>query len=124
MLKKLDEQKAQAIMGEYVLVFFVIVGMVTAMTVFFKRAIQARYYDARQAMGTIITERTKGQGVNGNIYTSYEPYYVKTAAHVYRDDRSTQTLEGRGSSDIFTKETDQFMQIDVKSNTAAPKDVN
>ena len=119
--RKLDEQKAQAIMGEYVLVFFLIVGMITAMTVFFKRAVQARYYDARQAMGTIIVERTNGQGVTGRYYTEYEPYYVNASSYSYHDALDKSTLDVGGSSGIFTRDTDEYTQVKTNSTTASPR---
>ena len=43
-------RKGQAIMGEYMLVIFVAVGTIVAMTVYFKRAWQARVFDARNYM--------------------------------------------------------------------------
>ena len=121
--KKIKARKAQAIMSEYVLIFFIIIGMITAMTVFFKRAVQARYYDARRAMFNIVAERVKGN-YNGAVYPIYEPYYVNAQSYTYRDDWTKQTLDAGGSSGIYTKDIGEYIQMKSNSQTAAPKDSN
>src|SRR3989338_9576767 len=75
--------KAQAVMGEYVLVFFLAIGMATAMTIYFKRGVQARIFDARNAMLNIVVNRTAGY-YTGNIQIGYEPYYGNTVSTVSR----------------------------------------
>ena len=60
MLRYLKTNKAQAVIGEYVLVFFLAIGMVTAMTIYFKRAVQARIHGARDVMLDIFRKTLDG----------------------------------------------------------------
>ena len=55
--------------------------MVTAMTIYFKRGVQARIHDARNAMLNIVVNRTAGY-YTGNIQIGYEPYYASTESAV------------------------------------------
>ena len=43
----LGNSVGQAVMGEYVVVIFLVIAAVSAMTIFFKRAVQARIHDAK-----------------------------------------------------------------------------
>ena len=52
-LNKIQSNRGQGIMSEYGLIFIIVVGMVTAMTVYVKRVIQARIFDARNYMVTL-----------------------------------------------------------------------
>lgn len=121
MFKYLKTNKAQAVMGEYVLVFFVVVGLVTAMTVYFKRAVQARVFDARNAMFNIVLNRTAGY-YTGNLYGEYEPYYASTESTVVRSADTTTGLLPGGTTGIFQKTFDEVTAVQTHSETAPPKD--
>lgn len=121
MLRYLKTNKAQAVMGEYVLVFFVVMGMATAMTIYFKRAIQARIFDARNTMMNIVFNRTRGY-YSGNIYYEYEPYYGNTVSTVARRENATTELLPGATTGIFRKTFDDVTAVQTQSQTAPPKD--
>lgn len=89
--------KGQAILSEYVMIFFVVIAALMAMTVYMQRGLQGRVYDARNYM--INSFLTSGacddncQRATGNISYEYEPYYTQTLSDVERnaqtDSRST-----------------------------------
>ena len=108
-------------MGEYVLVFFVVIGMATAMTVYFKRAVQARIHDARDAMLNIVVNRTAGY-YTGNIQIGYEPYYGNTVSTVVRRENTTTNLLPGATTGIFRKTFDGITAVGTSSETAPPKD--
>ncbi|HBR15931.1 MAG TPA: hypothetical protein DD723_10425 [Candidatus Omnitrophica bacterium] len=118
MLKFLKNKKAQVVMGEYLLVFFLVVGMMTAMTIYFRRSIQARTRDARNYMIDTVKERTQGY-YDGNFYYEYEPYYLSTDSGVERTS-STQSELGEGG--VFKQTIDETLSVNTKSETAPPKD--
>ena len=121
MLRVLKNKNAQAVMGEYVLVIFLVMAVLTAMTVYFRRALQARIHDARDYMIGEVRVRTAGV-YNGNLYKEYEPYYGNTAARVFRSmDDEIRVLPG-GSSGIFQKIYDGTVSVQVNSETAPPQD--
>lgn len=60
---------------QYALTFFLIVGVVGAMTFYFKRALQGRIRDA-----TVYMTHTVRNVYTGNVYVQYEPYYIETVA--------------------------------------------
>ena len=121
MLRTLKNKNAQAVMGEYVLVIFLVMAVLTAMTVYFRRAVQARIHDARDYMVTEVRARTTGV-FNGNLYREYEPYYGNTSARVFRStDYEARVLPG-GSSGIFQKDYNETVSVQVNSETAPPRD--
>lgn len=124
MLRYLKTNRAQAVSGEYVLVFFLVVGMMTAMTVYFKRAVQARIYDARNTMLNMVLIRAKKTGYYpGNLQTEYEPYYDanRVSTIVRKVNMQTKLLPG-ASSGIFRKVSDEITAVQVESETAPPKE--
>ena len=121
MLRYFKTNKAQAVMGEYVLVFFVVMGMATAMTIYFKRGVQARIFDARNAMLNMVLNRTQGY-YTGDVQIGYEPYYgntVSTAAR--RENAATELLPG-ATTGIFRKTFDDVTAVQTQSQTAPPGD--
>lgn len=121
MLKSLRNKNAQAVMGEYVLVIFLVMAVLTAMTIYFKRAVQARIHDARDYMVSEVRVRTAGS-FDGNLYKEYEPYYGNTVATVFRSmDDQTMILPG-ASSGIFQKIYNETVAVQVNSETAPPRD--
>jgi len=123
MLRQIVNNKAQAVMSEYILTIFLVVAVIVAMTIYFKRGVQARIHDARDYMVGEVRVRTAGS-FTGNLYKEYEPYYTETNAIVDRDIVDTTRLEPGGSSGIFTKIYDQTIDIRLNSQTAPPKDFN
>lgn len=123
MLRYLKTNKAQAVMGEYVLVFFLVIGMVTAMTIYFKRAVQARIFDARNTMLNMVLNRTQGY-FTGNIQIGYEPYYANTLSTVVRQEDTTTNLLPGATTGIFRKKLDEVTAVQTTSTTAPPKDAN
>ncbi len=113
-------------MGEYVLNFFVAIGMVTAMTIYFKRAIQARMFDARNTMFNMIANRVQNYYSGNTIFFQYEPYYGNTVSTVARQENAaTNLLPSPGlSSGIFRKTIDETTSIQTQSETAPPRDAN
>lgn len=124
MIKILKNKKAQAVTGEYVLVFFLAVAAMVAMTVYVKRAYQAQFRNARMAMINIVNERT-GAYYTGNVFYEYEPYYLSTDATTTRrsDQREYQTGTAL-STGIYTKVLDSSTSISSIANYAPPKDVD
>ena len=115
--------KAQAVMGEYVLVFFLAIGMATAMTIYFKRGVQARIHDARDAMLNIVVNRTAGY-YTGNIQIGYEPYYGNTVSTVVRRENTTTNLLPGATTGIFRKTFDEVTAVETFSETAPPRGAN
>jgi hypothetical protein len=84
-LRRLRKRKAQANIGEYVLIMFVTIGFISAISLYVRRALQARIYDARNLIknadcfGCVNIPGGKAFApVNmlGNIDIQYEPYYT------------------------------------------------
>ncbi len=124
MLKRFYNKKAQANFGEYLLTLFLVVGMMTGMTIYVKRALQARYYDARNTMVQTVRDEAAGYYI-GEVRTEYEPYYANTEATVERDILSkTELFEGtrEKSAGIFKKTFNEMTSVQVLSETKPPKD--
>ena len=121
MLRYIRDRKAQAVMGEYMIVIFLVLAALIAMTIYFKRAVQARIHDARDYMVSEVRTRTQGE-FDGNLYKEYEPYYSNVAASVTRDvDYTTSILPG-ASSGIFQKIVNETTSVQSVSQTAPPRE--
>lgn len=122
MLKRVQNKKAQAVASEYALTFFLVIGVMSAMTTYFKRATQARIYDARNAMVNMVLTRVSSTDVIGNLLVEYEPYYANTVSTISRDVDNQTRLFGGGSSGVFSKTLNERTLVSTFSETAPPKD--
>ena len=118
-----NNKKAQVITGEYVLVLFILLGIMTAMTIYLRRGIQARIYDARHAAIEVVQDSTQGY-LTSNLYHEYEPYYTESETNMM--------VETEDASEIFPKGwgEDIWKNIVVETNTQSvtetkpPKDAD
>lgn len=125
MINLLTSKKGQAVYGEYVLVFFIVVGAISVMTVYFKRAVQARIYDARNYMVNDIIDRIDYHYDTGLTW-EYETYTKDTTATVNSKSNNTSTLEQSPgvSSGIFQMDIDEKTVVEMRSETAPPGQAN
>jgi hypothetical protein len=124
MLRYLKTNKAQVVMSEYVLMFFLAAGMVTAMTIYFKRAVQARMADARNSMINMVANRAGDYYDNGFLQREYEPYYSSADSMVMRYENAQINLLPGGSTGIFRKTINETTAALTQSETAPPRDAN
>ena len=73
--------KGQTVLSEYVMIFFVVVAALVAMTTFVQRSLEARVHDTRNYMiDTVINSGACDanclQAAGGKISHEYEPYYA------------------------------------------------
>lgn len=111
-------------MGEYVLVFLLVMGMITAMTVYFKRAVQARIYDARKSMMRTVANLAGDYYNNVFLQREYEPYYGNTVSTVIRQESTTTNLLPGATTGIFRKTVNEITAVQTESQTAAPREAN
>jgi len=87
-------KKGQSILAEYVMIFFVAVAALVAMTLLVQRSFQARIHDARNYMTESVTNTgacdancLAAAGITGNsIPHEYEPYYAQMLSDVQQND--------------------------------------
>ena len=118
-LKMCLNKRGQAVFGEYVIVIFVVVTVTFAMTVYVRRTLQGRIYDARQTM-----LRTVRAEYNGVLYREYEPYYgFRNATIDQYSNPTTRLLEG-GTSGIFREDTNDRTEVKSYTEQKPPKDAD
>ena len=120
MLHKLKKNQAQAQMTEYAVIIFVVIGMMTAMGTYVKRALQGRIHDARNYAVNSIKTTTNGI-YNGIVYYEYEPYYINSTTEVQSRDSTTSRLFLGGAN---SKEFNSESIVMTNSETAPPKDAD
>ena len=108
-------------MLEYTMLFFLVVGTITGMSIFFKRGVQARMRDARNFMFLTVQNRAQNY-YDGNLYAEYEPYYANTQSLVRRSESDNiELLPSPGfSSGIFRKIFLDTTIVNTISVTAPP----
>ena len=142
MLRRFKNNKAQANVGEYVIVLFLVVGMATAMSVYFRRGIQGKMRDASRYVGQTlqreaVLEDAGGQPQalyqsRGPFYSQYEPYYQNTVSNVFRGSQQqeflfpTHTFVPQGGFQskpvgIYHKEEESMSNATTFQDTAAPR---
>lgn len=128
MFKNLKNNKAQAIAGEYIVVFFLVVAMITGMSIYVRRALQGRIRDAHNyAMNVALTEslpytsNSLGLNMMGRLHRRYEPYYSNVVSDIARSQNTVRTLGvGGGSSGVFRIDYDERNRTRSESHTAPP----
>jgi hypothetical protein len=123
MFKLLREKKAQAVIGEYLLIFFLVIAMITAMSIYIRRTLQGRMRDARETMVQIVIDRA-GNVANGTVYREYEPYYLNSDTTVTRTAVMRDSLYGGGGTGFNRKSYDDTTAVRTISQTAAPRDAD
>src|SRR5262245_41484535 len=118
MFKILNKNFGQSSLSQYVMLFFMAIGTIVAMTTFVQRAIQARVRDAKVYM--IDNVKTYGN-VEGNMQYEYETYYSNVSSIVGREKSEQIRLLGGGATGIFRKDTNAATGIVTNSYQAPPK---
>ena len=86
-------------MVQYALTFFMVAGIISAMTVFISRGYQGRIHDARDYMIVMVNNAIQAAEGNivGNLLYEYEPYYTQAAINTGLDSSQTKKLVPTGT---------------------------
>lgn len=122
MLKYLKQSKAQ-IIGEYVVTIAILVGAMVTMTVYIRRALQARVHDAAVFMVETADEASRNNGGPG-VRSEYEPYYGETDSTTTRDLNEHVELLPGGATGIFRKDFNQVIQSQAQSLQLPPREAD
>lgn len=119
MFKLLNRNNGQMSMSQYVILFFLAIGSLVAMTTFIQRVLQARIRDTKIYMMDNI--KTYGN-VETNMRYEYEPYYANVSTVVGRSKDEQTDLVAGGATGIFRKNVNSQTTGDTISTQAPPKD--
>lgn len=122
MFKTLRDRKGQNSAIQYALTFFLIIGVVTTMAVYVRRAVQGKIYDARNYMFMTANAVYSNRQLNlvGVLSLQYEPYYEKRSSWKATDSIESDIMlpTGANSTGIFEKVTDQTFSGQTVSQEA------
>ena len=110
-LRYLKNKKGQVVTAEYVMVFFLVVTVMMTMTVYIKRALQARVFAARNTMAEMVAKKTKAE-----VYYEYEPYNTQSDANVFRGEATTKHLK----NGAFSKDINSSTNVTSKAQVLDP----
>ncbi|MDE2221700.1 MAG: hypothetical protein KGK03_01375 [Candidatus Omnitrophica bacterium] len=84
--------KGQSILAEHVMVFFVVIAAITAISVLVQRGLQARIHEARNfAVDSVINAcDINCLKATGRIPHEYEPYYMVTTANIQTNEAQAE----------------------------------
>ena len=114
-MKWIKSHRAQ-VLGEYALTFFLVVGVLTAMSVYIRRVLQAKMFDARKYMINTV----KSAPHIGKIKLEYEPYYVATTSLTDESHQEELNVSGGGHTGIFRKSFDDVTSVQTNSLQLPP----
>lgn len=94
--------KGQAILAEHVMVFFIVVAALTAMTVLVRRAFEARIHDARNFAIEMAANAcdVNCQAASNGVSWGYEPYYMQTFSDVQRNSDNHQGITNGSAGEL------------------------
>lgn len=98
MLKRMPESKflgrrGQMIAAEYVIVLFVVVAVISGMSMYFRRAVQGRIRDAHNSVLNIVKQRVGAAYTGNQVYIQYEPYFrVQDTDNIVSNNNTYQVL--------------------------------
>jgi len=121
--KHIQSSDGQMIASEYVIVLFVVVAVISGMSVYFRRSVQGRIRDAHNAMFNIVKTRLLGSNYSGtNVFVQYEPYYQNTTSDVTRVVQNTDSILPSLplTSGIFRKTLNETTRAGTISVTTPP----
>ena len=100
MKKQRRSQSGQSILSEHIMIFFVVIAVVAAITVYVQRALQARIHDARDYVISSVANSAVCDAncvrAAGNITAEYEPYYTQmTVQSQQNNDQSRTSMPGK-----------------------------
>ena len=114
MLKLLKNTKAQAVIGEYVIIFLLVIAAISVMSVYIRRSLQGKIRDARAQQTSIVRNIVRSQAggfyAGTNMWETYEPYYINRTATSDRGISTTRRLFG--SAPTATGATSGIAQTD------------
>jgi hypothetical protein len=139
MLAKLKSKKGQGVSSEYSIVYVVVTITIISSAMLMKRAIAARFYDARDAIAKKVQEDIKDQGFefsrkrtewgatksfNARIWLQYEPYYAEAVTTRSRDLDRVQKLKKGGYSGTFSEYETDRKGLDLESEQKPPREAD
>ncbi len=123
----LRHNKGQTTLPEYVVTFFLVIGVIVAMTIYIQRALQARVWDARNYAVNVANQACDADchaaaGVaNKSLPYEYEPYYGYVNSTTTRSSNTTDALLAVGETGIFRKIINEENQSSTYSEQLPPK---
>jgi hypothetical protein len=116
----MENRSSQAqVISEYAVTFFLIVAVISAMSIMVKRALQGRLYEARNTMIRIVNAET-GPGLV--VPLEYEPYYIETNSEVEQNSRDTVMLFGGAAPGVAGQNFLHKTEAHTNSVQFPPKD--
>lgn len=128
------ERKGQMVTSEYVLLFFVVIAAISAMSLYVQRGMQARQRDARKYMMNLASTACTTASVNGvdcmaatvntangatALAQEYEPYYLDSSSDIRRDSADKRMLDAASTAG---KSYATSTVIKTDSNQSPPKE--
>ncbi len=110
MLRSFRSKKGQGVTGEYVALIALVSVAITAMTVYVRRTLQARAYDADRYMVT-----SAASALGNSIAFEYEPYYKQQASNTDAEKTSQEMGVTGGTSYMGTSQNAVAAAGDQKS---------
>jgi hypothetical protein len=121
--------KGQASLSEYVMIFFVVIAAIVAMTVFVQRSLEGRIHDARNFMISSIADSKVCDtnclnATGGSIANEYEPYYSLILSDVQQNAQENSGLTQGNSAETgskYIKNTNDLTQTIATSKQLPPQ---
>ena len=111
-------QRPAQVISEYAITFFLIVAVISAMSLMVKRALQGRIFEARNTM----IRTVNAVAGPGGVPLEYEPYYVETRSEVNRGSTESDLLFGGESPGIAGKNFLEKTEVHTNSVQLPPKE--
>lgn len=114
-------RKGQMIASEYVITLFIVVAVISGLSVFFRRAVQGRIRDAHNSMLNIVRDRIGAQYAGNSVYIQYEPYYrVTDSESTVANNNQKQVLPSYPLSSGLYRSNPNEQSLRISNTTTLP----
>jgi len=129
MAKQRRSHSGQSILSEQMMIFFIVIGVVVAVTVYVQRTFKARIHDAQDFMINSVADNNVCDAnclmATGNkISNEYEPYYQQlTAQSQMQREQDLTAAQGNANviGAVYRKFFNQEIQTSSFSNQLPPE---
>ena len=111
--------KAQ-IFTEHTILYFMVIGIIVAMTIYMARSLQTRIFEARKYMMNTVKATKLATNAVGKLRIEYEPYYANSESFSDRDDFEQKQLLQGGQTGIFRQVYDNIANVKTDSTQLPP----
>ena len=128
MSKQWRSHSGQSVLSEQMIIIFIVIAAIAAITVYVQRSLEARIHDARNFMVDAVANNSVCDAncllATGNIMHEYEPYYMQMAtSSLQNQEQEITAAQGNAQAigAIYGQSDNETAQSNTVTNQLPPE---